>query len=359
MRVVEYAPHLFGSLQRIAEHVGPGSSLTQRAFVDHYYAGSEWCSLLMMLADDGSAIATIGLEKMPFVYDSQEICLGCGSNFYSLRPGVGSYLFLSWLRLSSAGLVLRGTEDTHRILRSQKWMYIKGVRTYELNRAYLAYPAEAGWRVAAKWVMRHTRPQRPLPERVLRMVGNIPSEFSVREERRYTQDLLPRRSPFRFRFAPSADYLNWRYNTSLSFVRYRLFRVLQNADTVGYVILNDSPDRIVVAQCDGEDVETLAYGVVLSVLEATYDDAELRPISLASSHAQMQVIYEQFGFKERWIDRSFAVSPLRNLHVDPDTSSWLVNLDWGDDVLFGLFLEPALPPVTQTVESRPITGTGG
>jgi hypothetical protein len=172
------------------------------------------------------------------------------------------------------------------------------------------------------------------------MAGTIPATLSTREERDYTQDLLPRRSPFRFRFAPSPAYLTWRYNTSLSFVRYRLFRILEHQCTVGYVVLNDSPQRILVAQCDGEDAETLAYGVLLSVLQATHGDRELRPVSLVSSHPRMQAIYERFGFRRHRRDRSFALG-LRGgkLQVDPDTSNWHVNHDWGDEGLFGPFLD--------------------
>lgn len=49
--------------------------------------------------------------------------------------------------------------------------------------------------------------------------------------------MLPGHSPFTFRFAPRVEYLNWRYNLSLSFVRYRLFRILAGARSIGYIIL--------------------------------------------------------------------------------------------------------------------------
>src|SRR2546422_6688527 len=93
-----------------------------------------------------------------------------------------------------------------------------------LNKPYLPYPGQAKWRVAAKWVLRHTRRKKRIPECASRIPANVAAKLSVREEQNFTRDLLPSRSPFRFRFAPPPDYLNWRYNTSLPFVRYRLFR---------------------------------------------------------------------------------------------------------------------------------------
>lgn len=211
-----------------------------------------------------------------------------------------------------------------------------------MNKSYLPGPGEAAWRVAAKWVLRHTRMKQSIAARAARIVADISPTLSVREEHAYTRDLLPRRSPFRFRFAPSVDYLSWRYNTKLSFVRYRLFRVLDHEQTVGYVILNDSPQRLLVAQCDGEDPDTLAYGVVLSILQATAEDTEPRTVSLVSSHPRMQAIYERGGFAKNGRDLPLALGALRgNVPVDPQTSTWHVSLDWGDNGLLGPFLDQA------------------
>jgi hypothetical protein len=340
LRVVEYAPDLFGALERIATHLGPDCNLAHRPFVDYYYASGESCRLFMIVGEDGKASATIGVESMPFEYDSRRIIVGCGSNFHSLRSGLGGYLFLHWCKRNPLSLVVGGSADTHRIIRRPGWRSFAGIRRYALNKPYLPSPREARWRVAAKWVMRRTRRTRRIPELAPRIARCIPAGLAVREEREYTHDLLPRRSPFRLRFAPQSDYLNWRYDTRLSFVRYRLFRILCNERTVGYVVLNDAPDRILVAQCDGEDVDLLAYGVLLSILHAGREDAEPRTVWLVSSHPRMQEIYARFGFTSDGPDWPFALGPLtRDVQLEPDTSSWLVNLDWGDNGLRDGFLD--------------------
>lgn len=338
VRIIEYSPEHFDALQTIAKSIGPHCNLGYRPFVDYYYASSDWCKLFMMLADDGNAIATIGLEKMPFQYDTQKIIIGFGSNFHSLRSGLGAYLFLYWQKSCSVGLVYGGSEETHKIIRRQEWCFFNGARSYELNKLYPAYPGQPKWRVAAKWVLRHTGRKKRVSEYASRIPVDVAAKLSVREERNFTPDLLPRCSPFRFRFAPTPDYLNWRYNPCLSFVHYRLFRILERGKTIGYVILNDSRERILVAHCDGEDPGTLAYGVLLSVLETGHKDTEPRIVSLVTSHPGMQKIYERFGFKKSGTDFPFALGSLAaKVRIHPDTSNWLVNLDWGDNCLLGPF----------------------
>lgn len=351
VRMIEYSPEHFDALQTVAKCVGPNCNLGHRPFVDYYYASSDWCRLFMILADDGSAIATIGLEKMPFEYDNQKIFIGFGSNFHSFRSGLGTYLFLHWQRFCPAGLVYGGSEDTHKIIRRQNWSFFTGVRNYELNKKYLPHPGQPKWRVAAKWVLRHAGRQKRISEYASRILAKVAAKLSVREERSFTHDLLPPRSPFRFRFAPLPDYLNWRYNPALSFVRYRIFRVLNEEKTVGYVILNESPEKILVAQCDGEDAETLAYGALLSILHVGCKDTKPRVVSLVSCHPGMQKIYERFGFRKSGTDCPFALGPLGvNLRIHPDTSNWLVNLDWGDNGLLGPLIDQSSPAV---IAARP------
>lgn len=114
---------------------------------------------------------------------------------------------------------------------------------------------------------------------------------------------------------------------------------LESQRTVDYVILNDAPQRILVAQCDGEDAETLAYGVLLSILHvgqedgATYGTIGLEPPPDAKD---LRAIW----LKRDGPDWPFALGSLdRHVSPDPDTSNWPVNLDWGDNGLLGDFLE--------------------
>jgi len=289
--------------------------------------------------DNGQVVASFGVEHMRFERNGEELLIGFGSNFYSLRPGIGGLLFVRWLQGVPLGLVYGGSPDTHNLLRARGWNYFDGIKDYVLNNPYPAYPGQPWWRLAAKSVGRLLL-RSPISTYVGRIPGSIRQRMSVLEESYYAEDLLPGRSPFSFRFAPKVEYLSWRYNLGLSFVRYRLFRIRSETQTVGYVVLGDSPENVVVAHCDGAEPRALAYGALLSILEVGRDDRKPRTVHLASSHPEMQQIYESFGFRPTKRERPFALGTLRGLaDFDADTSQWLVNLDWGDNGVRAPLLE--------------------
>jgi hypothetical protein len=267
--------------------------------------------------------------------------LGFASNFHAPQHGLGGYLFLHWMKTAPLGIVFGGSSHTHRILRQQNWTYFSGIRTYVLNPLPFFAPDEPAWR---KWAKRGlARWRRIRLDAAIRRVPRAASQLvSVQEEQTFTEDMLPRTSPFTFRLAPSLDYLRWRYRPGLPFVRYRLFRVGHGGKRVGYVVLNESPRRIVVAHCDGEDACRLAVGVLLSVREITKVDVDLREIRLACSHAEMQPVFTAAGFRPEKSDRPFAIGARRGkVDVPADPSRWLVNLDWGDNGLRSPFLDEA------------------
>lgn len=337
--IIRYAPEHFGLLRRAAERNEQAASLRHRPFVDHYYASSEWCALHLLLADDGSVAGTLGVDRMPFRVDDQEMAVGFGSSFYAFQPGAGGYLFMQWLKSCPIGLVFGGSPDTHRILRQQRWSYYEGVKVYHLNRCYEPRPGEPAWRRLARRLVLASR-RTPLAKLESRLPPEVARRLSVREEHAYSDGLLPSRSPFAFRFAPSVDYLNWRYNLELSFIRYRLFRILARDATAGYVVINERPSQLLVAHCDGEDPETLAWGVVLSLLEVAREDEGPRAAAVASSHPAMQRVYERFGLRADSSGRAFALGSLRGpVDVPSDTAAWLVNLGWGDNDLRAPFLD--------------------
>jgi hypothetical protein len=336
MRIVEYTPQRFDLLDSVVSRTA-SRNLRHRGFVDHYYASSPWCKLYLLVSGEDAVVGALGIERMPFRYASQEFTVGFGTNYYSLEPGAGGFLFLHWMKSCDVGISFGGSPDAHQLIRSQHWPYFDGVGYYLLNKPYKTYPGEPVWKTAAKWIARHTTRQRVsryashVPERIARKV-------SVREEFDYAADLLPRVSPFQFRFSPDIDYLAWRYNTRLPFVRYRLFRLLVDGRHTGYVILNDQPDQVLVSQCDGEDPESLAWGVILSILNVTRQDRSARTVVLTCCHPTMQGVYESFGFKKD-SSHPFALGSPRK-KVGPvagsDTSNWLVNYDWGDNGLMEL-----------------------
>ena len=339
MKLLQYTPTNFDRLRTAALRVSNHFGLVHRPFVNYYYASRDWCKLYLVLGKDEEVLGTIGVDQMRFEYRGREMFLGFASNFYAFQPGVGGYLYLQWIKTSPVALEFGGSEDAHRLLRHQKWTYFPGVKIYLLNYAYPCSPEDSWLRRSAKSIIRLVE-----RKRISKYASGIPPEVgvgvSVHEEPAYAEDLLPRQSPFTFRFAPTLEYLSWRYSTRLSFARYRLFRVLDQGRTLGYVIIKDSPEELIVAQCDGENAATLAYGVLLSILDVARDDLRPRTVLLSCCHAEMKRIYERFGFKVEQNERPFALGVFRRqIDLPSDTSNWLVNYDWGDNGLRWPFMD--------------------
>jgi hypothetical protein len=337
LTVIEYTPIRFQALRKAAGQINSNYSLCHRPFVDYYYASRDSCKLYLSLSSAGDVNGLVGVEHMPFEFESQPFTLGFGTNFHALQHGVGGLLFMQWVKSSSLALEYGGSEDAHRIVRQQKWTYFPGARIYTLNHDYPVYSGDRAHRRAVKWVLRQWTRKRisAYASRYSRIARN---QVSVREESAYSEDLLPSKSPFRFRLAPTVEYLNWRYNLQLSFVSYRLFRILVRGRTAGYVIINENREKLLVAQCDAEDAETLAYGVLLSILQSGRQDRFPRTILLTCSNPTMAEIYVKFGFRRGKKDYPIAIGGLRRkVEISTDTTNWLVNFDWGDNGLLGPF----------------------
>lgn len=339
MRIIEYSPDWYDELRRAVEPITRASGLFHRPFVDYYYTSQDWCKLLLALDKNNRIVGTIGVDRMRFESESGEMSLGFGSNYYSFKPGVGAFLFMQRMKLCPLGLVFPGGEDTHKVIKSLGWTYFPEIANYYLNWSYPALSGEPLWRKAAKAFLRHSS-RRKIGSYAPQLLEASRAEVSVHPERSFSSDLLPQKSPFTFRFAPGLAYLNWRYNTELPFVRYRLFRIKVRQITVGYVVINEKPDCIYVAQCDGVDPVTLAYGVMTSIVEVGKQDRHPRTVMLTSSHTQMQALYREFGFRTGKSGRRFAVGGYKQVvTLSPDTSGWLINYDWGDNGLCSPFLD--------------------
>ena len=59
-----YTPQDFEKLKDFASTLERHSSLTHRSFVDHYYAGNEWCRLFLFEETPGTIVGTLGLDLM-------------------------------------------------------------------------------------------------------------------------------------------------------------------------------------------------------------------------------------------------------------------------------------------------------
>jgi hypothetical protein len=278
---------------------------------------------------------------MPFEAASRPVTLGFGSSFHSLQPGAGAYLYAHWMRRCDAGIAFGGSKAFHRMIARQGWEYFDGIHTYGLDTGTV--PAGRTWRGTARGLVRALARRVDLRESAAQSALVAGGGLRVREEADYSDDMLPRRSPFALRFAPTVDYLRWRYATGLSFVRYRPFRLLRAGETIGYVVVNDAPRTLIVAQCDARDPTLLAHGVLLSLAEAASEQTEPRDVLVTSSHPAMQDVYARSGFtvRRRW-DRPFALGPTRGRFVvPPSPAEWLVSYDWGDNGLRAPFRDGA------------------
>ena len=331
MRLVQYTPEHFEALQAAAPAFGASSTLGHRSFVDGYYATRPWSRLFLLFNEDGKLDGTIGLEQMRFEADGRELVLGFGNNFNALTPGAGGLLFMHWLKSSGAGIVFGGSPHTHKITRARQWTYAPDVPVLTLNPDYAPARDEGVLKGAAKAVLR-TVTRRPLG-RFADRIGPEYAGLEVHEETRYTDDLRPKRSPFALRFAPSLEHLAWRYDTGLAFTRYRLFRILRGGASVGYVVINDSPARLIVAHADADDAPTLARAMLLAILAVGRDDREPRSALLTTLHTAMRPVFEAFGFKQTGT-RSLAFGTLKGaLAVPADYDHYGVDFDWGDNGL--------------------------
>jgi len=337
VRIIEYSAPWFDALSTAVEPIRNESALTHPPFVDYYYASREWCKLRLALDKNDRIVGTLGVDCMPFEAGRQQMTLGFSSNFNSFRPGVGSLLFLQRLKECPLGVVFWTTADTEKVIRSLGWRHFSGIRRYYLNYAYPAFPGDSVWRKAAKLVLRQW-PRKNLGGYASRLSEAAQGAVSVQPETVFSADMLPSVSPFTFRFAPGLDYLNWRYNTGLSFVRYRLFRIIDQQKSAGYVVINEQPDCLVIAQCDAGNPVTLARGVMASLIAVGRHDRTPRTVMLTSSHREMMALYRAFGFRVSTADECFAVGGYKQqVNLDPDTSGWLINFDWGNNELQGPF----------------------
>jgi hypothetical protein len=227
-------------------------------------------------------------------------------------------------------IVFGGSADMHGIMRNKKWKYCAPVKMCYLNRGRTIYAGDSWPKATLKRVLNALR-RRSLSEFAAQ--SSDPG-ITVVEETNYSADLLPSRSEFRFRFTPTVEYLNWRYSTRLSFAHYRLFRILRDKETIGYVIIQEFADRLVVAQCDGSSALELAAGVMTAILKVGSNDVKPRSVILSCSHSEMLKAYEEFGVDTSTEERPLVIgAPDGQVDIEDDNSRWLINFDWGDNGL--------------------------
>ncbi len=341
MRIIEYTPELFERMEAMQR---PHPFLRHRPFVDYYYATHECARLFLAVDDDNTVFASVGGELMPFAYGGRCVTLNYPSHFRALRPGAAIYLLRKLMaRSAGRGIGIGGTEESVRVFRSLGWTTCGEVRVQRLNQPYSRWAGENKLRLKIKDLI-DLLARKPISRFASRIPHEAIARLSIHEESAVTEDMLPKDSPFALRFAPPLDHLNWRYNTRLSFARYRIFRLLVGETTSGYVVINESPERLLLAHCDGDDPAVLAYGALLSLLEVGRTDRKPRTMMLASTHSGMKAVFEQFGFRESGDAHPVTVGGLHDeFQIPSDTTQWLVNWDWGGRALRPPFLDQVPP----------------
>jgi hypothetical protein len=329
MRLEKYDSRQYPALSVAARQVG-ASSLLNKDFVDYYYLAQPWSELHLAFDEDGSCAAFIGWERLRFEQNGQEVPIGFATNFFTLKPGMGGFLWLQWMKSCSFGLVFGGSEHTHQIVRKQNFTYYPGMHVYTMNGRYSMYPGEPVWRNTLKRVLRHFV-RRQLRSYKTRGFERESASITLEEIRSCNASRIEANC-FRFRFAPKEDYLRWRYNSELGFVRYRWFNIFEQTKRVGYCVINDAPVQVIVAHSDGIDPEKLAYGILKAVFRVAENDEKKRTALLVSSHPAMQEIFTRYGF-ELDADRPMAIGSLRAKPNLEDPQHWLINFGLGDNDL--------------------------
>jgi hypothetical protein len=333
-RLIRYEPRFFEVLQSNAT-VPADSLLRQRSIVDWYYTTSEYSSLTMVVDGRDQCLACLGSEVVPLQAGECRQKIGCLSGFYAFHPGYGFYGFAAALRGCHAGLMQGGTEPALRFARRLKWHFGE-IPAYWLNVRYKATKKQ-GFRNAAKKVLNRFAPRTPLKSLAASLEGRF-REIRITEQDRYAADLLDFQSTFPFRFLPSLSHLTWRYPMNRSFVRYRWYKAFTGKGYLGYVILEDRPDRLIVAQADGTEPALLAAAIIKTFSAAATDQSDARETALLCANPVMQHVFESVGFRrvERR-NRRFALGTMKGpMKVSVPQSEWLMNYDLADRGLLGL-----------------------
>jgi hypothetical protein len=149
----------------------------------------------------------------------------------------------------------------------------------------------------------------------------------------FSAEIMIQTSPFTLRFHPPLEYLQWRYNPRLSYVRYRIFQVLRSGQSCGYCVLNDGPNELMVVYADGNDPELLAAGILKAIFLVGEESDKHRKAVLASSHPGMQALFTESGFHRTEENYPFAAGAVRGSRNLGDPNTWLINIGMGDNDL--------------------------
>jgi hypothetical protein len=305
--------------------------LFNHSFLEHYYLGQEWCRLFLAM-DGPKCIGMIGVDVLHFVTQTSTITAAFGTNFYSLQPGVGWMLWLKCMKQAEIGLVFGASQDTHRILQARKFEYYSGINLYRMNARFESYREDS----AAKGIVKAgLRPwaRKNLPDYASKSFLRRFADIQIVDRTDFSEEMMVRSSPFSFRLCPPLEYLQWRYNPRLDYVRYRIFQFFRSGQSIGFCVLNHGMSESMVVYSDGSDPELLAAGILKAIFLVGEEEDKYRKITLASSHPVMQALFVQQGFRLAEKNYPFAAGALKDAKNLGDPGRWLLNFGMGDNDL--------------------------
>lgn len=330
LQIRQFNSDLYPMLAEVADaaHV---PALLNRAFVDHYYLGQQW-NKLFLVVNPSRCLGSIGIDIMQFCLNGELLTMAFATNFYSLQSGVGGMLWLKSIQMAEMGLVFGGSQDTHRIVRARNFDYYSGIHLYRVNARFESYEDDSFVKGMVKAALRPWA-RKKLSEYASKNFLRRFADIAVVERQDISERMLARNTPFSFRCCPPLDYLQWRYNSRLEHVRYRIFEILRSGQSCGYCVLNDGPTDLIVSYSDGDDPELLAAGILKAIFLVGEGSDRYRKAVLASSHPAMQALFTASGFHLTNENYPFAAGARKAARKLGDPKTWLINFGIGDNDL--------------------------
>ncbi|MFO1319486.1 MAG: hypothetical protein U1F52_07725 [Burkholderiales bacterium] len=338
MKVVTYREEHAEPLGAALARARAAPLLRCSPYVRHRYLGHASARLELLLGGDGRILATLGIETVPLRILGTRHDVAVASNTYSLERGALAFLLREWMKSSAIGAILPTTTRWSEMVgRQARWQALPGLKTWYLNWGYPVAETDPWWKRLAKPPARFVTRIDPA-HRVGRVTDGT---VGVEEVDAFTADMVTRESPFELRPDYDADVLNWRFSTTLDYVRYRVFRIVADGRPRGSTVLAEWPHRVVVSFLDGSDPAVLAHGVLLAIAAVNRGDSRYRQAVLTSMDATMNTVFRRFGFRSTAGEAPFYLAAFgRTPLTVPVSTRCLVPIELGDQgIALGLLDE--------------------
>lgn len=343
MKLVTYSAELQGALISGLDRAGLDAPLLRiQSYVKHYYLSYPGCRLTVLVDAHGEIAATLGSEHVKLRVGRQTFDAVVMTSTYSLQPGAFALLFFQWMKSAELGLVFAGNALLDNLLARQKrWVAVRGLSTYWLNWGYPAQPDDPSWKKLLKPMVRWIK-RSDASSFVRRLRAHAPTGLTLREVSRFDDGMTQRGGTFGLRLEPDSAFLNWRFDTTLDYVRYRIFCMELGGRTCGYVVIAEWPHCLVVSHGDAQDAQTLACAILLAIARINQGANRYRKVLLSCMHTGMLPLLRRFGFEPAPRETPFYMAAFGDRGAAAASGDdWIVNLDLGDTgTVLGMVYKP-------------------